>query len=296
MRVFMTGATGFIGRALTSALLARGNAVLALSRSGTGPTGAEVVRGDPTTSGPWRERVAECDAIVHLAGEPIAGKRWSEERKRLIKTTRVDGGAQLVAAIAAAAKKPRVLVTASGADYYPFDDSDRAYTEADPAGPTFLSDVCRAWEASVAPAREHGVRVAALRIGIVLGKGEGAMARLAPLFKLFFGGPIGSGRQWVSWIHVDDVVGAFLHALDGATEGAVNAVAGSVRQADFARTIGDVVKRPSWLPAPALAMKVALGELGEYLLHGRKVVPAVLDREAYGWRRKELAGAVAASV
>lgn len=292
----MTGATGFIGRALTAALVARGDAVLALSRSGSAPPGAEGVRGDPTTSGPWRARVGECDAIVHLAGEPIAGKRWSEERKRAIKMSRVDGGAQLVAAIAAAAKKPKVLVSASGADVYPWDESDRAYGERDAAGDTFLAGVCKAWEGAVAPAKEHGVRVASLRIGIVLGKGEGAMARLAPLFKLFAGGPIGSGRQWVSWVHVDDVCGAFLHALDGKSEGPVNTVAGSVRQADFARAIGDVLKRPSWLPVPGMALKVALGELGEYLLHGRNVVPAVLDAEGYTWRRKELGGAIAASV
>jgi uncharacterized protein (TIGR01777 family) len=295
MRVFVTGASGFLGRAVTEALVARGDAVVGLSRRGQGPRGAETVTGDPARPGEWRAALADCDAVVHLAGEPVAGKRWTDEHKAAVRASRRDGTRGVVAAMAAASR-PRVLVSASGIDYYPFDETDRGYTEEDGAAATFLAEVCRDWEAEALRAAEHGTRAAVLRIGVVLGRGEGAMARLAPLFRRFAGGPIGSGRQWMSWVHVEDVAGAVLRALDGDLAGPVNVVAGNARQADFARTLGDVLKRPSWLPVPAIALRLAVGELAEYLLHGRRVVPAALEKVGHAWRHPDLAGALAASV
>jgi len=296
MRVFMTGASGFLGRAIGEALLARGLAVVGLSRSGQAPRGVEAVTGDPAVPGEWQQALAECDAVVHLAGEPVAGARWTDERKQAIRRSRAEGTRQVVAAMAAASR-PRVLVSASGVDYYPFDPSDRRYTEEDGAAATFLAEVCRDWEAAALAAAEHGTRAAVLRIGVVLGHGGGAMSKLAPLFRRFAGGPIGSGRQWMSWVHVDDVAGACLHALDTeGVRGPVNVVAGNQRQADFARALGDVLKRPSWLPVPAVALRLAVGELADYLLHGRVVAADVLARSGYAFKHPELSAALAASV
>jgi uncharacterized protein (TIGR01777 family) len=292
----MTGASGFIGRAIARALIARGDQVDGLSRTGMAVAGVRAVTGDPTQSGPWRERLAGCDAVIHLAGEPIAAKRWTAEHKERLRASRVDGGKQLAAAIAAlpAAARPRVLVTASGVDVYPFDASDRPYAEDGPTGMTFLARLVAAWEASTASAAE---RVVAMRTGVVLGQGEGAMAKLLTPFKLFLGGPIGSGQQWLGWVHIDDVVGAFLFALDSeALRGPVNLVAKSVRQRELADALGDVLKRPSWLPVPGPVLRLAVGELADYLLHGRKVIPAALAQAGYDFKRAELPAALAASI
>ena len=296
MRIFVTGASGFLGRAVTRALLARGDQVLALSRSGQAEAGAEALTGDPTQAGPWRERLGGCDAVVHLAGEPIAGKRWTSEQKQLLRSSRVESGGQIVQGIAAlpAGSRPRALVTASAVDFYPFDKSSNAYAEDAPAGRTFLAELCRVWEAATAGA---AARTVALRFGVVLGKGEGALAKLTTPFRLFVGGPVGSGEQWTSWVHVDDVAGAALHALDhDDVRGPVNVVAASIRQRDFAQALGDALKRPTWLPVPGLALRIGLGEVAEYLVHGRKAVPAALDRAGYVWKRPILLDAMAASV
>ena len=296
MRVFVTGASGFLGRAISRALLARGDTVIALSRGGEGEAGAELLRGDPTQSGPWRERVRGCDAVLHLAGEPVAGKRWNAEQKRILRQSRVDSGGQIAQAIAAlpAAQRPKVLVTASGIDLYPFDKSDREYAEDAPPGHSFLAELCLAWEAATAQAAE---RTVALRIGLVLGKGEGVIAKLVTPFRLFVGGPVGSGEQWTSWIHVDDVVGAALLALDeGSLHGPLNLVAASVRQRDFAQALGDALKRPAWLPVPSLVLRAALGEIAEYLVHGRRAVPAALGTAGYAFKQADLGAAIAASI
>jgi uncharacterized protein len=298
MRVFVTGASGFLGRSIVRALIARGDEALTLSRGGgdKAEPGAVAVTGDPTQPGPWRERLRGCDAVLHLAGEPIGGKRWTDEQKKLLSSSRVESGAQLTQAIAALPPevRPRVLVSASGIDFYPFDKTRREYTEADAPGPSFLADLCRVWEASTDGAAARSV---ALRFGIVLGKGEGALAKIMTPFRLFVGGPVGSGEQWTSWVHIDDVVGAALFALDhDEVRGPQNVVASSVRQGDFAQALGDALKRPTWLPVPGLALRIAVGELAEYLVHGRRAVPAALEKAGYVFKRPILADAMAASV
>jgi hypothetical protein len=296
MRVFVTGASGFIGRAISRALLARGDAVVALSRGGQGERGAAIVTGDPTEAGPWREHLRGCDAVVHLAGEPIAGKRWSAEHKRVLRQSRVDSGARLGEVIAAlpAAERPRTLVSASGIDIYPFDATERPYAEDAAPGHTFLGELCRDWEAATARAAARTVQ---LRLAIILGKGEGAMAKMLTPYRLFVGGPLGSGEQWTSWMHIDDVVGAALLALDReALRGPVNLVTASVRQREFAQALGDALKRPSWLPVPGLALRAAVGELAEYLVHGRHAVPAALERAGYAFKQRDLGAAIAASI
>ena len=302
MRVFVTGATGYIGQALVAALLARGDRVIALSRrthAASADAAAEIVAGDPARPGDWQARVAGCDAIVHLAGESIAGGRLDAAHRERVLGSRRDGTRLLVESIAALrpADRPRVLVAASGVDLYPFDESDRSYAENAGAGDSFLAEVCTVWENEARAAEAHGLRVARMRTGVVIGPGSSALAKMATPFKLFAGGPVGSGRQWFSWVSLDDVVGAYLHVLrHDELAGALNLVApGAVRQKDFARALGQELHRPSWAPVPALALRVAVGGLADYLLHGRRAVPGVLARSGYAFRHADVAAALRAS-
>ena len=196
---------------------------------------------------------------MHLAGESIAAKRWDARQKQVLRDSRVESTRTIVEAIAElpAEQRPRVLVSASGADYYEFDDSDEETVESAPAGESFLARVCRDWEKEARAARAHGLRVACMRTGIVLGPG-GAVAKMTTPFKLFVGGRMGSGKQWLPWIHRDDVVAAYIAAVDDARyEGPINLVTDSVRNKDFAKALGKTLGRPSWLPVPGFALKAA---------------------------------------
>lgn len=297
-RVFVTGGTGFIGCALVAALRGRGDEVIVLGRNAARARrelgqGVEVVEGDVALGGAWQERLRGVDAVVNLAGESVAGQRWDARYKQRIRDSRVEGTRYVVEGMAAIAAdaRPGVLVSASGADYYPFDvdleaaglmDEDDAVTESAPPGDSFLARVCRSWEAEAMAAEKLGARVVCMRTGLVLGP-DGAFSRMALPFRLFAGGTIGSGRQWMSWVHLEDAVRAYLFALDQeGLRGPVNLVApGPVRARDFARALGKALHRPSWLPVPGLALRAAAGELAEYLLHGRRAVPAAL--EAHGF-------------
>ncbi|MCW5807860.1 MAG: TIGR01777 family oxidoreductase, partial [Deltaproteobacteria bacterium] len=249
--------------------------------------------------GAWSAALAGARAIVHLAGEPVAGARWSARQKQRIRDSRVEATRTLVEELGKlpAAERPRALISTSGTDYYPFaidkagfDDDE--VTEADAPAETFLGRVCRDWEREAFAAQGHGLRVAVLRVGIVLGRG-GALDRMTTPFKLFAGGRIGGGRQWVSWIHRDDVVAAYVAAVDDERyTGPINAVAASVRNADLARAIGAALHRPAWLPVPRFAVRAAAGELAEYLLEGRRVVPARLRELGFSWRYTDLEAAV----
>jgi uncharacterized protein (TIGR01777 family) len=299
MRVFVTGATGFIGRALCAALQARGDSVVTLSRSGKAPPGCEAVTGDPTHAGLWQSQVARCDGVVHLAGESVADGRLDAAHKDRVMKSRVSGTRSVVEAIAMAAPavRPRVLVCASGIDYYPFDEGDQGYDEASPAGDSFLAQVCLAWEEEARAAERHGVRVVSVRIGLVLGHG-GALDRLAKVTRWGLGGPLGSGRQWQSWISLTDTVRIILHALDRASlRGPVNAVApGAVRQRELARALGQVLHRPSFMPTPAFALKLALGDFAAHVLGGRRVVPAALVASGFQFEHADVTAGLQASL
>ncbi|MEO6777708.1 MAG: TIGR01777 family oxidoreductase [Kofleriaceae bacterium] len=301
MRVAITGGTGFIGSRIVAALRDRGDEVVAFTRDpARAPLqGVRLVQAELEHAGAWQDAVGGCDAVINLAGEPIAGKRWDARQKQRLRDSRVETTQHLVAAIAKAAPRPRVLVSASGIDYYPFarsevaDFDDDEVTEADPAGEDFLARLCQAWEAEAAAAEPLGVRVVTMRTGIVLGHG-GALAKLTTPFKLFAGGRIGSGRQWMSWIHLDDAVAAYLAALDDDRyRGPINLVTDSTRNADFARQLGAVLHRPSWLPVPAFALRAAVGEFAESLLNGRRAVPHKLRALGFSWSYPELEAALA---
>ncbi|MBL0218524.1 MAG: TIGR01777 family protein [Myxococcales bacterium] len=308
MKTVVTGATGFVGTALVAALQARGDRVTVFSRDAARARarfGASVtaVTADLETPGAWGEALAGTDAIVHLAGESVGAKRWNAREKQIVRDSRVEATRTLVEVIGAlpAAQRPRVLITASGGDYYPFaldkdDFDDDLVTESDPPGDSFLARVCRDWEAQAIEAEGHGLRVARMRTGIVIGAGGGALDKLTTPFKLFVGGRIGSGRQWFSWIHRDDVVAAFAAAtIDPRYTGAFNLVTASVRNADLARTLGKVLHRPSWLPVPAFAVKAAAGEFAEYVLKGRRIDPKRLRELGFVWKHPELAEALSSA-
>jgi hypothetical protein len=274
MKVVVTGASGFIGAPLVEHLRARGDEVVTLSRGG----GADV-----ELQGPWMDQLDGADGVIHLAGEPLGAHRWDARVKQLIRDSRVEGTRNVVLAIERARARPRVLVSASGIDYYPpasgpddFDDDE--VTEADPPGDSFLARVCRDWEAEANAADKLGVRVAIMRTGLVLARGGGALAKMkGPV------GRFGSGRQWMSWIHRDDVVAAYAAALtDERYRGAINLVTESVRNIEFARARG------AWLRIPAFALRAAAGELAQGLLEGRRVVPKKLRELGFAWKHADL--------
>lgn len=306
MKIVLTGATGFIGVPLVDALRARGDDVTALVRSAARARSAlgevRTIEADLQSAGRWTEALAGADAVVHLAGEPVAARRWDARQKQALRDSRVETTRTVVEAIAALPpdRRPRVLISSSGTDYYPFapdtEFDDDEYTEADPAGDSFLARLCRDWEAEAAHAEGLGLRVVRMRTGVVLGPG-GAVAKMATPFKLFAGGKIGDGRQWLPWIHRRDAVRAYAAALsDHRYAGPINLVTGSVRNADFARALGAALGRPSWLPVPGFALRAAVGEFAEYLLHGRNVVPRRLHELQFAWEHTTLAGALAASL
>ena len=304
MRVVVTGATGLVGSALVPVLVARGDEVVALSRDGERASkqlGVRAVTAELETPGPWGDELAGAGAVVHLAGESVASKRWDARQKQRLRDSRVETTRTLVELIAGlpAARRPRVLVSASGTDFYPFampplDDDE--VTESDPPAETFLGRLCRDWEKEAFVAEGFDVRVVAMRTGLVLGAG-GGLAKLTTPFKLFAGGRIGNGKQWVGWIHVDDAAGAYAAAVhDDRYRGAINLVRESVRNKEFASAVGSALHRPSWLPVPKFALKAAVGEFAEYLLHGRNVVPQRLQQLGYPWQHSDLVGAIKAAL
>jgi uncharacterized protein len=282
MKVAVTGATGFVGSRLVARLHKEGNRVLVLTRNtafaqkvfpSEAFANVEIVAYTPTVSGSWQNTIAGCDGVVNLAGEPIAEERWTPEHKRKIFNSRQLGTQKIVEAIANANPKPGVLVNASAIGYYGTSETT-TFDESSPSGSDFLAEVCQAWEAEATKVKDAGVRLVILRFGIVLGLG-GALGKMIMPFKLFAGGPIGSGRQWFSWIHIDDLVNLILQALTKPEiEGVYNATAPNpIRMVDLCQTLGQVMHRPSWLPVPAFALEALLGDGAIVVLEGQQVLP-----------------------
>lgn len=291
MRVVVSGATGLIGTALTARLRADGHQVVRLVR-GT-PSGDDV-QWDPAAGLLPDGALDGADAVVHLAGAGIGDHRWTEEYKRVLVESRVRSTTLLAERIAASADGPKVFLSGSAIGYYGATD-DRELDETSPAGDDFLARLCVKWEDAAAPAAAAGARTAFLRTGIVLTPSGGALKKLLPLFRLFTGGRFGNGKQWQSWVSIDDEVGAITHLLTADVEGPVNLTAPNpVTNAEFSKTLGTVLHRPSALPVPRFGPALLLGgELADALLFtGQRVLPKVLERSGYQWHHATLEAAL----
>lgn len=295
MKTLLTGATGLIGRELVARL---GGAVV-LSRDPerarrTLP-GVEAHAWAPEAGPPPAEAFQGVEAVFNLAGEPVGEGRWTAERKRRIRDSRVLGTRNLVAGLATLERRPRVLVSASAVGYYG-DRGDEILDETSPPGRGFLADVCAEWEREAMAAERLGVRVVCVRTGIVLARGGGALAKMLTPFRMGVGGRLGDGRQWMPWIHVDDEVGLLLHARnDARIQGALNAVGPRpVTNAELTRELGRALHRPALLPVPKTALRLAFGEMSEILTASQRVLPKEAERTGYAFEHPELAGALAA--
>jgi uncharacterized protein (TIGR01777 family) len=296
MRITITGATGLIGTRLVRALRERGDAVTVLSRSPDRAAAAldvDAVAWDPVAGPAPAEALAGRDGVVHLAGEPVA-QRWSAKAKEGIRTSRETGTRNLVAGLRAAEPRPGVLVSSSAVGYYGKHGDERV-PESTPPGDDFLAEVCVAWEREARAAEELGLRVVAIRTGVVLDRDGGALRTMLPPFRLGAGGPVAGGAQYLPWIHADDVVGIYLRALDDAAwSGAYNASAPEpVTNKEFSKALGRALHRPAVLPVPAAALRVLYGEMAEIVTEGQRAVPERTAAGGYAFRHADLDAALA---
>jgi len=299
--IVLTGATGLIGSQLYKRLVQRGDAVIVFARNVEAakqkfPDAKAIVKWSATEpSRAWESAINGADAVFNLAGSPVA-VRWNDAVKKEITDSRVAGTRNIVAAIAKAANKPKVLINASAIGYYgnhPHDAKVEAFIETSPAGKDFLSGVCMAWEAEAMKAEALGIRVALIRTGIVLSTKEGALQKLLTPFKFFVGGPLGDGKQWFSWVHIDDDVNLFLYALDNSVQGPLNAVAPTSKQMDeFAETLGSVMSRPSAISVPRAALEALFGEAANIIAEGQKAFPKRAIESGFAFKYSELPAAL----
>ena len=298
MRVVVSGATGFIGRALVRALIERGDDVLVLSRRpklAARRLGHQIkaIKWTPEYDPAWGEEIEGYDAVVNLAGEPIFGHRWTKTQKERIRKSRAESATGIIKAIRRADHRPETLISASGIGYYG-PHGDKKLNEETPPGEGFLAEVCQAWEEEVEDDDTESVRTVRIRIGMVLGPGGGALEQMAKPFKVLLGGRLGSGRQWVSWIHLNDLVGMILWALnDPRVEGPLNGTAPQpVTNREFVRTLGRAINRPSIFPTPAFALRLALGTSAAVVLQGQRVLPERAQKLGYVFEFTSLAEAL----
>jgi uncharacterized protein (TIGR01777 family) len=301
MKVAVTGATGFVGSRLVEKLVAAGRSVIVLSRN---PDKAKrvfppqafpnltIVAYNPAQIQDWQQALAGCDGVVNLAGEPIADSRWTAQQKENIRQSRVLATQSLVEAIAQVSPKPSVLVNASAIGFYGTSET-ASFDETSPSGQGFLAQVCQDWETTAQGVKKSRTRLVILRIGIVVGDG-GAIAKMVLPFRLFGGGPLGTGQQWFSWIHRDDLVNLILKALDDRKmEGVYNATAPNpVIMEELCQTLGRVLNRPSWLPVPDVALELLLGEGAQVVLQGQKVLPQRTLQSGFQYQYPKLEAAL----
>lgn len=305
MKVAITGATGFVGSRLVQRLHQDGHEVVVLTRDAERgrrvfPASVfpqvQVVGYTPLASGDWQRAIAGCDGVVNLAGAPIA-ERWTESHRQAIYDSRVVGTQKLVEAIAQADAKPSVLINASAIGYYGTSETAEFDESSAPLDSDFLSKICQDWEAAAQPVTEVGVRLVIVRNGIVLGNG-GALARMLTPFRLFAGGPIGSGRQWFSWIHQDDLVSLIVYALQNSQlAGVYNGTAPApVRMTEACQALGQALNRPSWLPVPDFVIEALLGDASVVVLKGQKVLPKRVQSSGFAYEYPTVLDAMKAVV
>jgi uncharacterized protein (TIGR01777 family) len=302
MNVLVAGGTGFIGNVLVQRLLGERQTVTLLSRhpQSVRDLDSRFVRReewDGRTVGPWVHRLENIDGIINLAGESIGAKRWTEARKAVLVTSRVEPTKALVSGIRMMKKRPAVLVNASAVGYYG-DVESGDVTESHPAGNGFLASLCKQWEEEAQRAEEFGVRVVRLRFGVVLEKGGGALEKMILPFRFFMGGWLGSGRQWFPWVHRDDVIGVTIFSLQSPDiTGPVNVSApNQVTMREFSQALGKAMHRPSWAPVPAFVLRMVLGEMAGTILTGQRAVPRKLEDAGYSFRYPRLDDALRAIV
>ena len=291
MRVTVTGATGLIGRRIVARLRERGDDVTVLSRNpekARDALGVEAAAWDAEGEPAPVDALADRDGVVHLAGEPVA-QRWNGPAKRRIRDSREVGTRNLVEGLGAAEPRPRALVSASGMDYYG-SRGDEEVTEDDPPADDFLAQVCVAWEGEAQRAEELGLRVARLRTGVVLAAEGGALEKMLPPFKLGVGGPVAGGRQWMPWIHLDDIAGMYVAALeDDRWSGPINAATPTpVTNREFSKALGRALHRPAVAPVPELALRVLYGEMAEIVTTGRRAIPKRALELGHAWEHPDL--------
>jgi len=290
MKIFITGGTGFVGKGLTSRLIRAGHEVTLLTRSvrkfGSHPPGISLIEGDPTQRGGWQKSVPEHDAVINLAGASIFC-RWTAEMKRILRESRILTTRNLVETMEGSGVKTFFSTSAIG--YYGFHE-DEELTELSPPGSDFLAQLAVDWEKEARKAEDRGIRVVLTRFGIVLGDEGGALGQMVPFFKKYLGGPLGSGKQWFSWIHRDDLAQAFLFLLEKPEiSGGINFTAPNpVRNRDLAAILGKVLDRPARLSAPGFMLRLVLGEFGSILLEGQKVIPQKLLQGRFQFRYPEI--------
>ena len=293
MKVILSGGTGFIGRRLVQALLRAGHYVAIWSRNpGTERrTAVEAFRWDPLEGEPQEESLNGFDVVVHLAGEPVA-QRWDPEVKRKIRDSRVLGTRRLVSAISKVKHKPAALICSSATGYYG-PRGDELLSESSGPGKGFLADTCVGWEKEADAAAGLGLRVAKIRTGIALGTDGGALAKMLPAFQAFAGGRLGSGKQWMPWIHIADLIAMYRFAIEGSVSGPLNGTAPNpVTNSKFTAELGKALGRPTVLQVPPFALRALYGEMAEMVLEGQRAVPATARELGFSWKYPELGEAL----
>jgi uncharacterized protein (TIGR01777 family) len=290
VNIVVAGATGFIGQPLCRRLHAAGHRLTILTRNPQkavqfSPPDLQILAWSTKQAGEWQQVVAGADVVINLTGESIAGRRWTDEYKQQIRQSRLDTTRALVAAMINGDSPSRVLLNASAVGYYG-NRGDAVITEQTPSGSDFLARLCVDWEAEALQATAAGVRVVLMRIGLVLGKGGGALEKMVPPFKWFVGGPLGIGRQWVPWIHQDDLLEMILWAIENsAVGGPINFTAPHpVTMREFASTLGKVLNRPALFPIPRFVLQLVLGEGAEAILVSQRVIPQAAQQLGFEWR------------
>jgi uncharacterized protein (TIGR01777 family) len=301
-KIIVTGATGFIGRTLCNKLIARDDEVTVFTRN---LESAKTVVPGAISYKKWNYEIMDkcmnelngIEVVIHLAGANLGAERWNKKYKKLAYESRVISTRNLVKAIKSVDQKPKALICSSAVGIYG-NRYDEHLDESSIPADNYLANLCKDWEAEAAKVEEIGIRRVSLRTGLVLSKDEGLLKQMLPAFKLFLGGYLGNGEQWFPWIHIDDIVGIYLHAIDnesagGGLSGAVNATSpGIVRMKEFAKTLGEVLNRPALFPIPKFAVKILKGELGDYVTDSQRVIPNKLTHSGYNFKFEKLGNAL----